>query len=135
MKAKMRFWVLTLAAMLFVLSLAFVPGGMSASDPKENKDRSASTKPESKPREGAAEGESIRERDNVPTRIGAPPSSSRRPGAIKRIANLFKGLFVPSKGKFVKASEDQDIDGDDPDLPAKRFMRKGIDKEEYLRLR
>ncbi len=135
MKAKMRFWVLTLAAMLFGVSLALAPGGTSAGDPKDNRDRSASTKPESKSRDGAAEGESIRERDNVPTRIGAPPSSSRRPGAIKRIANLFKGLFVPSKGKFVKASEDQDIDGDDPDLPAKRFMRKGIDKEEYLRLR
>src|SRR5260370_27793871 len=129
MKVIPRFWVLSLVAMLFVLSLAFVPGGMSAGDPKENKDRSASTKPESKSRDGAAEGESIRERNNLPMRIGAPPSSSRRPGAIKRIANLFKGLFVPSKGKSAKAGDDQDIDGDDPDLPAKRFMRKGIDKE------
>ncbi len=128
MKAKMRFWVLSLVATLFVLSLALVPGGTSAGGPKENKDRSAGTKPESKSRDGAAESESVRERDNVPTRIGAPPSSSRRPGAIKRIANLFKGLFVPSKGKSAKAGDDQDIDGDDPDLPAKRFMRKGIDK-------
>src|SRR5712691_2649883 len=135
MKVNTRCWVLSLVATLFVLSLALAPGGTSAGDPKENKDRSAITKSYSKSREGAAESESVRERDNVPTRIGAPPSSSRRPGAIKRIANLFKGLFVPSKGKFVKASEDQDIDGDDPDLPAKRFMRKGIDKEEYLRLR
>src|SRR5713226_7911577 len=114
MKVNTRFWVLSLVATLFVLSLALVPGGTSASDPKENKDRSASTKPESKSREGAADSKSVRERDSLPTPIGAQPSSSRRPGAIKRIANLFKGIFVPSKGKSAKASDDQDIDGDDP---------------------
>src|SRR6266849_4461957 len=135
MKLNPRFCVLSLVGALFVLSLAFVPGSKSAGDPKENKDRSASTKPESKPRDGAAEGESIRERNNLPMRIGAPPSSSRRPGAIKRIANLFKGVFVPSNSKSAKAIEDQDIDGHDPDLPAKSFMRNRIDKEEYMRLR
>src|SRR5712692_5716499 len=135
MKVNTRLCVLSLVAALFVLSLAFVPGSKSAGDPKENKDRSASTKPESKPREGAAEGESIRERNNLPMRIGAPPSSPRKPGALRRIANYFKGVFVLSNIKSAKTGEDDEINGDDPDLPAKKFMRNGIDKEEYLRLR
>jgi hypothetical protein len=132
MKVNPRF-VLFLAAALFILSLAFVPGETSASDPKENKDRSASTKPESKSREGKADSESARERNNQRKPTGAPPSSREKPGALKRIASFFKDLFVPRSNKATRAGEEQDIEGDDPDRP--KFLRGNFDEAEYVRLR
>src|SRR5437867_2838081 len=133
MKVNSRFCVLSLVAALFVLSMAFVPEETSASKPEHEKARSASTKTPAKSREGVADIESARERADRPTPIGEA-SSRQKPGGLGRIGEFFKKLFV-SRNEEAKGNEEQKIDGEDPDLPAKRFMRNGIDKEEYLRLR
>src|SRR5258707_7171870 len=136
MKLNARFYFLSLAALLFVLSLVVVPRDTRSAGKDEGKrDRSAGEKPSSASREGVAGKDKLREKDDQPTSVGTPPSSPRKPGALRRIANYFKGVFVPSKIKSAKTGQDDEINGDDPDLPAKKFMRNGIDKEEYLRLR
>jgi|GEM_PF-4554153 len=84
MKLNPRFYFLSLVALLFVLSFVVVPRGTKSADKDEDKaNRSARTRPESKSREGAAAGESVRERDDLPTRVGAQPSSSRKPMEAK----------------------------------------------------
>src|ERR1700704_835456 len=105
MKLNAKFYVLSLVALLFVLSLVVVPRATkSASKDEDKKNRSASTRPESKSRERAAASESVRERDDQPTRVGAQPASARKSGALKRIANFFKSVFVPGNSKSAKAS-------------------------------
>jgi hypothetical protein len=133
MKINPRFCVLSLAVVLFALSLTFVPGATSANDPRDNKDRPASSKPASKSREGKAESESARERDDRAKPIGAQPSAHEKPGALKRIANLFKKLFVPSRSEAVQAIDGDGEEVDDPDRP--KFLRGNFDEAEYMRLR
>ena len=120
MKVNVRFCFLSLVALLFVASLTSVPRETSASKDEDKKDRSASTRPDSKSREGNTESESVRERDSRPESTSAQPPTHEKPGALKRIAGFFKGLFV-ARSKAAEAREELDGEGDDPDLP--RFLR------------
>ena len=135
MKLKLRFWIFSLAAALLLLSLAFVPPTNSAADPKDGKDSSASTKSNSRRRDLKADDESVRERDNRPTSLTVQPSAEEKTGKLQRIDNFFKRLFVSRDSKAAKENEQEEIDNDDADLPAKKFMQNRIDKDEYMRLR
>ncbi|PYS38229.1 MAG: hypothetical protein DMF71_17170, partial [Acidobacteria bacterium] len=118
-----------------LLSLAFVPPTNSAADPKDGKDSSASTKSNSRRRDLKADDESVRERDNRPTSLTVQPSAEEKTGKLQRIDNFFKRLFVSRDSKAAKENEQEEIDNDDADLPAKKFMQNRIDKDEYMRLR
>src|SRR5438552_1486191 len=128
MKLDKRLYVLSLAATLFVLSLALLPGGTSASKPegKDKRDRTATTKRQ--PTTLDAERQPVRESDLQPVPTGAPQAPPR-PGVLKRIGSFLKDIFV-SRSQTDGGENGQESD---PDLPPS--LSGKINMEEYLTAR
>ncbi|HXM33950.1 MAG TPA: carboxypeptidase-like regulatory domain-containing protein, partial [Pyrinomonadaceae bacterium] len=136
MRLNPKFYISCLIVLLFLFVLTIAPGETSANGPKERGERSTTEKRDKDAHEKTADSVSARERLNRPVPVNATPSApSSKRGALSQAARFIKNLFVSSdrKAASLEPAEGEE-DGNDPDLPTKRFLGK-IDKQEYLRLR
>jgi len=136
MKFNLKIYVSCLIVFLFLFVLTFVPGTTSANGPKEKGERSTTEKSAKDARAKTVDIASAREKGDRPAPVSATPSTPRsKRGPLSRVAEFIKDLFVSSDKKAARPEADEDeADGNDPDLPGKKFLGR-IDKKEYLRLR